>query len=129
MVTTADVIRALLSDSSFDPSSWPEAHKYFVYTWNRVCSKLLSKTPFELYDGQKPSIRHHRFFGAVAYINVPSKKRSKVEAKARHEYLEGYVFRTEGYRIWLPEPKEIIESSNVTFDESRCSPERSGALH
>lgn len=41
--------------------------------------------------------------------------------------LVGYAFKTRGYRVWLLEINQIIESSNVSFDESRCGPGCSGA--
>lgn len=117
MQTAVNGIRTLLCDSKMNPNFWPEALKYFVYTWNRVCPKKLKKTPFELYGGRKPSIRHLKPFGTVAYVGVPGRKRSKLEAKARRGILVGYAFKTRGYRIWFPETNEIIESINVSFDE------------
>lgn len=117
----------LLIESCLDPSFWPEALHFFVYTWNRMCLKLLNKSPFKLYGGRKPSIRHLRPFGTASYVSVHRQRRLKLNAKARRGYLMSYAFRTRGYRIWLPDTNQIIESSNVTFDESRCGPVRNGA--
>lgn len=115
--TVADGARTILSESNLDDCFWPEAMLYFVYTWNRMCSKTLTKTPFELYGGTKPSVRHLKPFGTVAYAGVPSQKRSKLDAKARRGILVGYAFRTKGYRIWFPDSDKIEETINVSFNE------------
>lgn len=116
--TVADGARTMLKDSGLHSSFWPEAMLHFTYTWNRLCHKNQSKTPYELFGGFKPSVRHLRPFGCVAYVGVPRQRRTKFDSKARRGYLVGYAFRTKGFRIWLPEEDKIIETINVSFDES-----------
>lgn len=115
--TVADGTRTILCESGLDASFWPEAMLYFTYTWNRMCHKNQSKTPFELYGGFKPSIRHLKPFGAIAYIGIPRQNRDKLEAKAKKGVLIGYAFKTKGYRLWIPESDSIVESINVSFNE------------
>lgn len=117
MQTIANGARTLLFESKLPSDLWPEAMKYFCYTWNRVCPKALTKTPFELYGGTKPSVRHLKPFGAVAYVGIPSQTRTKLDPKARKGYMVGYAFSTKGYRIWLPESNKIVESIHVSFNE------------
>lgn len=78
----------------------------------------MNKTPFELYCGFKPSVRHLKPFGSVAYIGIPRQKRNKLEAKAKRGILVGYAFRTRGYRIWIEDTNSIVETCNVSFDEN-----------
>lgn len=118
MVTAADRIRTLLIDSNLDPKFWPEALKYFEYSWNRICPKFSGKTPFELNGKRKPPVRHLKLFGTEAYIKIPKQKSWKLEACAKTRILIGYMFHTRGYRPWILETDEIIESSNVCFNEN-----------
>lgn len=121
--TVADGARTLLKESQLDLSFWPDAMLHFVYTWNRLSHKNPEKTPFEMYGGIKPSIRHLKPFGTIAYVGVPRQRRAKLEAKAVKGIMIGYAFRTKGYRIWLPEECKVIETINVSFDENKSPAE------
>lgn len=119
--------RAVLKESGLSKSMWPEASLYVTYTWNRVCHSDQDKTPFELYYGSKPSIRHLRPFGLAAYLGIPKQHRSKLDLRAKKGILVGYALRTKGYRIFIPEEDRVIESANVTFSES-YSRKRNGTV-
>lgn len=49
--TVVDGTRTILAESGLDKSFWPETALYFAYTWNRLCHKNQTKTPFDLYGG------------------------------------------------------------------------------
>jgi hypothetical protein len=47
---------------------WGEAVRTVVYILNRSPTKSLSgKTPFEMWHGKKPRVKHLRTFGCTAY--------------------------------------------------------------
>ena len=50
------------------------------YVQNRLPTKATDKTPFELWNGSKPDIKHLRVFGRKAYVHIPEEKRTKWEA-------------------------------------------------
>ena len=52
-----------LSNSNLPKSLWAEALKTVVYILNRVPTKTVPKTPFELFKGWKPSLKHMRVWG------------------------------------------------------------------
>ena len=56
--TLKDMVRSLINHLSLLKSLWGEALKTIVYNLNRVPSKALAKTPYELWIGKKPSIKH-----------------------------------------------------------------------
>ena len=56
--TLKDMVRSMISHSSLPNSLRGEALKTAVYILNRVPSKAVNKTPYELWTGKKPSIRH-----------------------------------------------------------------------
>ncbi|RVW75186.1 Retrovirus-related Pol polyprotein from transposon TNT 1-94 [Vitis vinifera] len=56
--TLKDMVRSMISHSTLPKSLWGEAIKTAVYILNRVPSKAVAKTPYELWTSKKPSIRH-----------------------------------------------------------------------
>jgi len=61
--TLLDMVRSMLSNSNHPKSLWAEALKTIVYILNRVPTKAVPKTPFELFKGWKPSLKHMRVWG------------------------------------------------------------------
>ncbi|GFR07054.1 retrovirus-related Pol polyprotein from transposon TNT 1-94 [Trichonephila clavata] len=116
--TVAAEARTLLSESGMSHEFWPEAMLHFTYTFNRVYHKGQTKTPFELFSGNKPSVRHLKPSGCTAYVGIPKQKRFKLDPRAVKGQIIGYAFRTRGYRIWIPEWNKVVETKNVSFEES-----------
>jgi transposase InsO family protein len=56
--TFMDMVRSMLSNSELLLFLWSEALKTVVYVLNRVPSKAVPKTHFELWNGWKPSLNH-----------------------------------------------------------------------
>ncbi|KAL6329550.1 hypothetical protein AAG906_022101 [Vitis piasezkii] len=61
--TLMEMVRSMMSYSSVPISLWGEALKTAMYILNRVPSKAVPKTPFELWTGRKPSLRHIHIWG------------------------------------------------------------------
>jgi hypothetical protein len=53
-----DMVRSMLCNSHLPLFLWSEALKNVVYVLNRIPSKAVPKTPFELWNGWKPSLNH-----------------------------------------------------------------------
>ena len=66
--TLLDMVRSMVSNASLPISLWTYALKTAMYLQNRVPSKAVQKTPFELWTGRKPSLRHLHVWGCLAYI-------------------------------------------------------------
>ena len=56
-------MRSMINHSSLPESLWGEALKTAVYILNKVPSKAVAKTPYELSTRKKPSIRHLHVWG------------------------------------------------------------------
>ena len=54
--TLMDMVRSMRSNSKLPKSLWTKALKTAVYILNRVPTKLVPKTPFELWKGWKSSL-------------------------------------------------------------------------
>ena len=56
--TLKDMVRSMISHSTLPKSLWGKAIKTAVYILNRIPSKAVAKTSYELWTSKKPSIRH-----------------------------------------------------------------------
>ena len=75
--------------------------------------------PQEIWTGSKPNYDKLRIFGCEAYALIPKEDRRKLEPRSRKCVFLGYALDGEiGYRLWDPEHRQIIRSSNVVFNES-----------
>ena len=68
--TLMNMVRSMLSNSSLSISLWMEALKTTIYLLNRVPTKTVPKTPFELWTERKPSLRHLHFWGCPAEARI-----------------------------------------------------------
>ncbi|GBM41317.1 Retrovirus-related Pol polyprotein from transposon RE1 [Araneus ventricosus] len=115
-----EAVRTMLQDSGLQPRFWAEALHAYVHTKNRCSHKLTEvKTPMEIWSGHKPSSRHCRTFGSLAYVYVPIVNRNKLQPKAKIGILVGYAVNKRGYRVWLPKERKVVESIHVKIDEAK----------
>ena len=85
-----DVGRSMMSYSSIPESMWGEALRTTMYILNRVPSKLVSSTPFELWTGRRPSLRHLHAWGCQAELRHYNPQEKKLDARTISGYFIGY---------------------------------------
>ena len=56
--TLMDMVRSMMSRTKLPQSLWGEALQTAMYILNRVPSKSVPKTPFELWTNRQPSLNH-----------------------------------------------------------------------
>jgi len=56
---------------------WLEACRLAAYLKNRSPHKAIGCTPFEMYYGKKPDLRHLRIFGYRVYAHLEEEQRKK----------------------------------------------------
>lgn len=76
--TLMDMVRSMMSHSKLPDFLWGEALKAAMYILNRVPSKVVPKTPFELFKGWKPSLNHLRTWGCAAEVKMYDPTASKL---------------------------------------------------
>nr|GEZ72297.1 copia-type polyprotein [Tanacetum cinerariifolium] len=85
---------------------------------NMVRSMLKNnKTPQEAWNGLKPTVSHLRIFGSIAYVHVPSQRRSKLDDRSEKHVFVGYDKQSKGYKLYNPVTKKAVVSRDVEFDE------------
>ena len=113
--TLLDMIRSMLSYSSLPTSFWGYALQTAVYILNLVPSKSISKTPLELWNGRKPSLRHIRIWGCPAH--VLKGKTGKLEPRSEVCMFVGYPKGTRGGLFYSTQDNKVFVSTNATFLE------------
>ena len=99
---------------------WAEAVNVSAYLQNRSHTSVVEKkTPFEVFTGRKPGVKHLRVFGCVCYTHVPSVLRQKFDGKSEKGVFMGYGSCEKGYRVYILLTKKIIVSRDVIFDEDK----------
>ncbi|KRX47242.1 Retrovirus-related Pol polyprotein from transposon TNT 1-94, partial [Trichinella sp. T9] len=109
--------KCMLTDAKLPERFWGEAVCTAAYLQNRLPSRSISKTPFELWTGIKPNVEHIRIFGSKAYSYIPKQKRRKWGNKAREGVIVGYSGSKKGYRLLNPRTNEIWISHSVKIIE------------
>ena len=62
---------------------------------------ILKKTPYELYNGRKPSISHLHVFGCKCFVlNNGKDKLGKFDAKSDEGIFLGYSLHSKTFRIY-----------------------------
>ena len=61
--TLMNMVRSMMSYSNLPLGLWMEALKTAIHILNRVPSKSVPKTPYELWTGRVPSLQHFRVWG------------------------------------------------------------------
>ena len=113
------MVQSMLSSSNLPKSLWAEALKTTMYILNRVPTKAVPKTPFELWKGWKPSLRHMRVWGCPSEVRIYNPQEKKLDLRTINGYFIGYAERSKGYRFYCPSHNtRIVESRNAKFLEN-----------
>jgi hypothetical protein len=121
--TLIDMARTMLGEFKTPERVWSEAVNTACHAINRLyLHRLLKKTSYELFTGNKPNVSYFRVFGSKCYILVKKGRHSKFSPKAVEGFLLGYDSNTKAYRVFNKSSGLFEVSSNVVFDETNGSP-------
>jgi hypothetical protein len=92
------------------------------YISNRIFLRsILYLTPFELYFGRKLSVSHLRTFRCKCFV-LKYGNLDKFESRSPDGILLGYIPHGRSYRVFNFEINTVVESCDVTFDETAHCP-------
>jgi hypothetical protein len=101
---------------------WVDAISTTCYISNRIFLRsILYLTPFELRFGRKPSVSHFRPFGCKCFV-LKHGNLNKFESRSFDGILLGYTPHGRSYRVYNFETNTVVESCDVTFDETAPCP-------
>jgi hypothetical protein len=78
-------------------------------------------TPFELRFGRKSYVSHFRPFGCKCFV-LKHGNLDKFESYSSNGILLGYTPHDRSYRVFNLETNNVIDSCNMTFDETAPCP-------
>ena len=107
----------MINHSTLPESLWGEAVKTVVYILNRVPSKAIAKTPYELWTSKKPSIRHLHVWGCPAKATPYKPNEKKLDFRTVSCYFVRYSERSRGFKFYDPSSRSFFETGNAKFIE------------
>ena len=114
--TLLDMVRSMMSFTDLPMSFWGYALETATHTLNRVPSKSVDKTPYELWTGQKAVMSYLRVWGCEAYVKKLTS--NKLASKSEKCIFVGYPKETMGYYFYHPvEHKVFISRSGVFLEK------------
>lgn len=75
---------------------WSILLKTTIYILNRIPTKVAAKTPYELWIGQKPSLKHFHMWGCPVEAKSYRPHEKKLDSKTVNNYFIGYSERSKG---------------------------------
>lgn len=96
------MVRSIVGNTNQPEFLLGEALKTAVYILNRVPSKAVPKTPFEIWNERKPSLNNLHVWRCPAEIRFYNPQKRKVDLRTVSGYFIGYLQRYKGYRFYSP---------------------------
>ncbi|WVZ80394.1 hypothetical protein U9M48_027868 [Paspalum notatum var. saurae] len=85
---------------------------------NRIFLRaVLNKTSYELRFGRQPKVSHLRVFGCMCFVHKLGNL-DKFEPRSSDGVFLGYTTHSRAYCVWLLDSGRIVETYEVTFDET-----------
>ena len=112
-----DCARTLMMEKNVSLKYWREAVSTSIYTLNQVqMKKDTHATPFELWYGRSPNVKHFKVFGCKCYI-LKDSRNGEFDAKSDEGIFLGYSTRSKAYTCLNTNTNKIVDSPNKKFDE------------
>jgi hypothetical protein len=113
--TLLDMVRSMMIKTELSRSFWGFALKTAVFMLNRVPSKSVEKTPYELWFGRIANVSFIKIWGCEAYVKrLMSDKLSPRSDKC---IFMGYPKKTKGYYFYYKSENKIVVARHAVFLE------------
>ena len=77
----------------------------------------IRKTPYLLWYGEKPNLKHIRVFGCVVYTHIPDRNQKKLDKEAQKLRFIGYTATSTNYKLWDKVKHKCYVRHDVIFNE------------
>jgi hypothetical protein len=108
-----DMVCSMLSYSTLPVRLWMEALKTVIHKLNRVPSKAVPKTPYELWTGRKPTLNYLHIWGCPAEATIFNPTQKQLDERTISCHFIGYPERLKGFRFYYPD-RHLKFSRNET---------------
>jgi hypothetical protein len=97
--TLMDMVRSMLSYFNLPLGLWMEDLKTVILILNRVSSKSVAKTPYELWPDRKPMLNYFHIWGCPPEVRIFNTGQGRLDERTTNCYFIGYPERSKGYRF------------------------------
>ncbi|KAJ9538963.1 hypothetical protein OSB04_031696 [Centaurea solstitialis] len=115
--TLLDMVRSMMCRSSLPVSFWGHALETVAHILNRVPTKSVEKTPYEIWTGKKPKLSFLKIWGCEVYVKRPTSE--KLKPKSDKCIFVGYPKTTVGYYFYNPTENKVFVARNGEFREDK----------
>src|SRR6516165_8727941 len=109
------MVRSMMSRTTLPISFWGYAIESAMFTLNRVPSKSVGQTPYEVWTGKKPSFSYMTIWGCEAYVKRLDSL--KLQPKSDKCLFVGYPKETKGYYFYQPQKNKVFVALHAVFLE------------
>ena len=113
--TLLDMVRSMISQTDLPLSFWGYALETAAFTLNRVPSKSVEKTPYEIWTGKSPRLSFLKIWGCEAYVKRLTS--DKLHPKSDKCCFVGYPREIKGYYFYNQEDAKVFIARNGVFLE------------
>ena len=113
--TLLDMVRSMMSQADLPLSFWGYALETAAFTLNRVPSKSVEKTPYEIWTGKRPGLSFLKVWGCEAYVKRLMS--DKLTPKSDKCFFVGYPRETKGYYFYNKAEGKVFVARNGVFLE------------
>jgi hypothetical protein len=113
--TLLDMVQSMMSQSDLPLSFWGYALETAAFTLNRVPSKSIVKTPYEMWTGKTPSLSFLKIWGCEVYVK--RLQSDKLTPKSNKCMFVGYPKETLGYYFYHRSEGKVFVAWNGVFLE------------
>ncbi|KAL3656045.1 Pyruvate dehydrogenase complex component E2 1 [Castilleja foliolosa] len=113
--TLLDMVRSMMSQTNLPTSFWGFALLTAAFTLNRIPSKSVEKTPYEMWFGKVPNISFLKIWGCEAYVKRMTSY--KLGPKSDKCIFVGYPKEIKGYYFYHQSENKIVVARHGVFLE------------
>ena len=118
--TLLDMVRSMMAQANLPISFWGDVLLTAAYVLNRVPSKSVPSTPYELWNGNKPDLGNLHPWGCATYIHNNTHQYGKLGTKGKKCIFIRYSETSKGF-VFIGEKADgsvtELESRDVVFLE------------
>nr|GEY40433.1 Gag-Pol polyprotein [Tanacetum cinerariifolium] len=116
--TLVEAARTMLSAAKVSLFFCAKAIATTCFTQNRsLVIHRHEKTPYNIINDWKPSVKFFHIFGSLCYIVRDGKNLDKMKEKGDACIFVGYSTQSRAYRVFNRRTRVIVETIHVNFDE------------
>ena len=109
------MVRSMMSQSDLPLSFWGYALETTTFTLNRVPSKSVEKTPYEIWTRKSPNLSFLKIWGCETYVKHFMS--DMLTPKYHKCIFMGYLRETLGYYFYNPGEDKVFVTRNGVFLE------------